>query len=324
MEETRFEETDNRSEKSNEGIASVSVYSLLQVFENLVLLGLCSLEKWDFALMKMKIHPDIVCNGDLFSLYLVLNQVFQNLSSKIYQTVDSQDKLPLVHKNEMSFSDIMQTANPILKKKTWKDRNFSGDVMNSMLTIVREVLLKHVEKEPGDDNKRKSRKTESKNKKQKSCEREPSPCPSNASSSSQSSSSSESSASSSSSSSSSSSDDEYEKIFKSKTTKSNKSPLIRQIFQTRKHNLRKKMMTPGEKGRYMIKIEISDVRDLKKCKTPKTYWTQVSKKALFVINPKDDVFKKVDDLMITVGQKISKIQGTEVERFKFDKNNKFN
>jgi hypothetical protein len=95
---------DKRSELStSENVPTVSVYSLIQVFENLVLLGLTYLENWDSTLSKLKINANIASNGELFGLFLILNQVFQALSSKLYLSVHSQDKLLLVEKNDMTF-----------------------------------------------------------------------------------------------------------------------------------------------------------------------------------------------------------------------------
>lgn len=324
---------DARSEKSETMSApSVSVFSLIQLFENLVLIGLTSLEKWDNALNLMKIHPDVVSSGEIFNCYVILNQVLQYMSSKLYQQVNSQDKLPLVLQNEMTFNEIMHAAGPILKKKTWKDRTFSNDTVNKLILLVRDFLNTEESKKGKISRKRKSNKNKKskkvkKNKSSDQPRREGSPCPSTASSSSTSSSSSSSSGSTSSSSSvdsDSSNTDKYDKLFKNNKHGKSSSPVIKQVFQTVKHNTRKKMVTPGERARFMIKIELTDCKDLKKCKSPKSYWTQVSKKSVFLLESKDEMLKKIDEIMLAVGQRISKTKGVEIEALKLDhKNEKY-
>lgn len=47
-----------------------------------------------------------------------------------------------------------------------------------------------------------------------------------------------------------------------------------------------KLETPGEPGTHLIKIEITDVKDLKACKNQKTYWKKVNKKGVFLLDTK--------------------------------------
>lgn len=57
-------------------------------------------------------------------------------------------------------------------------------------------------------------------------------------------------------------------------------------FQYRVKHRMFKLETPGEPGTHLIKIEITDVKDLRTCKNQKTYWKKVNKKVVFLLDTK--------------------------------------
>lgn len=111
--------------------------------------------------------------------------------------------------------------------------------------------------------------------------------------------------------------DKFDQLFRVRSSK--KTPIkVKQIFQTQKRRLRRKLSTPGEEGRYMIKIELTDTKDLKKVK-PNQYWTQVSAKAVFLAEPKSTIFKKIKSMLFDVGRNIKEMPGVDCEEMKLDK-----
>lgn len=342
--------------------AEVSSMKLVAIIENLILLGLVSIVKWEFVLEKLKIHPDVASNTELLNLYFTLRQIYNHFSSKIIEESDlSQHKVPLINANEHSLKDLMNLINPLLRKKPYKERLYSHSCINKLLHITRGILSKHFKTNVLNDsdtdcdkidettkpksrpNKSHKRKKSSKSKKVKKIKRnvdlssedesaktknkqkeninyDSDSSDSNKSSSSSSSSSSASSSDSSASSSSSNSDsDRFDSLFKKSASK--KPVIIKQIFQTQKNNMRRKFTTPGEQGRYMVKIELTDVKDLKKCESYKSYWTKVSKKIIFLLNAEDETFKKVEDIIFEKGKEISRMKGTVKDGVKLNSRN---
>lgn len=71
--------------------------------------------------------------------------------------------------------------------------------------------------------------------------------------------------------------DSFTKLFH----KNKNEPLyISQNFQFQIHNERRKIIIPGETGTHLIKIEISEVKGLKKCKSERFFWQKVSKRII--------------------------------------------
>jgi len=109
-------------------------------------------------------------------------------------------------------------------------------------------------------------------------------------------------------------DECLDQIFKISEESSKKTvPKIKQIFQTRNKKQVKKITSPGEVGRYMIKIEMTDCWDLKGCNSSKTYWTKIARKAVFLTDIKDPILKSVESILLNVGKGISNIPETEVD-----------
>src|SRR5436190_15389782 len=160
---------DNESVKSTESRASGSGFKLTAIFENLVLCGLISLAKWDFALDSMKINPDVLSDPELFGVYIFLTQVFQTISQKLLQDISSQDKIPYVQNKPMSLNEIMRLASPTLKRKAIRSKTFSSDCMNKLLVIIKDILYKFVDNgiAPTEKTKSQKRKVDKKTKRSK-------------------------------------------------------------------------------------------------------------------------------------------------------------
>ena len=126
MDAQKEKEQDAESVKSAESQRQGgSSYALATIIENLVLTGLVSLAKWDFFLNEMKKHPHVASNPDVFGVYLMLSQIYQFLSTKLYTDLNvcSQDKVPIVQNKTMDLKEVMRLVNPILKKKEFQRQN---------------------------------------------------------------------------------------------------------------------------------------------------------------------------------------------------------
>lgn len=102
--------------------------------------------------------------------------------------------------------------------------------------------------------------------------------------------------------------DEFSKIFdsiKTEDKKKDRKKKISQIISIVSNDNQKILTTPGEWGSHLIKIEITDTRDLKG--VPKDeHWKKVGQKAVFLIKTSEDEnYKKIIKILQSVGKNIA-------------------
>lgn len=310
-----------------ENPAGVSLVNLLQIVQNLITLGLNSIELWTNVIPKVKDHKNFPKHPENQNLHLLLMQVSNHFCSKLFEFFPndlSQEKLPQMLIQKISSNDLIKVVKPLLKKKKFTDRSFSIECSNNLNSIIEDILEKGCEKpdfsycseeeeQVFDQITSKPKAQISKSKVQRSSKRKRSPSPSSSSG--------EESCDSSQVSDLSDSEDDrhnFSKLFKS----SMKGPVkIKQIFQTQKNRLRRKLTTPGEEGRYMVKVEVTDTKDLRRC-NPNQYWTKVSTKAIFLTESKSSLLKNIKSMLFDVGSKIKLTSGVEYEEIKLDRKSK--
>lgn len=287
---------DNASETSDTqhhaSQPTTSLFKLINVLENLILMGMCSLDIWDQTLNKLKTNIDVITDPEIFNLYCVLRDLFNILSSTIYTKLDilSPHKLPIVNSKEMTVDEIMDYLKSTLKKNSFKSRAYSVKAVQTLMKCVHTLLEN--ESSETELNKRKNENNDSStsSKKVKTCALDEE------------------------------NEDEFDKIFSS-TLDSSKPVIIKQILHHQLGKERKKLTTPGETGDYLVKIEVTETKDLQKCKSEKNFWMKVGKKAYFLVDKEDDILKDVNNIILRVGKKISKISDvtsstTEIEERK--------
>lgn len=307
---------------------SSEIITLLQIVQNLFALGLNSVQLWHDVIPQLRTNDKICSHPELMNLQLLLVRISQHFSSKLFDFFPndlSQEKLPNILAKEIPYKDLIKCVKPLLKKKGFCDRSFTIEASNILNSVVEyilksindaeenmeSVLIDDEEKEEHNKPPRREYVSDIKrsSKKRRSSSPAQSDCSSAFSESEQSNYESESD--------SESDSDKFDKLFKGNKIK--KGPVkIKQMFQTQKKRMRRKLVTPGEEGRFMVKIELTDTKDLKRCQ-PNQYWTKVSTKAVFLTEPKSHLYKQVDSLMYEVGRKIKTMPGSECEETKLDK-----
>lgn len=303
----------------------VGMVDLFQIIQNLLTLGLNSIGLWNEVLPKIKTDDRINSHPELLNLHLLLSQISQHLYAKVFEFFPndlSQEKLPHLLEKKLPSKDIMKKIKPLLKKKNFIDKVFSSETSKMLYAAVEEILapincLAETESIANegeitrDSSSRKAPETElKKSMKRKRADRSPSISVCSESES-------ESSHPESASDSDSDGSDDFDRLFKIKSVK--KGPLkIKQIFQTQRKGLRRKLSTPGEEGRFMVKIEVTDTKDLKKCSSSQ-YWTKVSTKTIFLTEPKSRRYKEIKSMLYSVGRDLKTTPGVECEEVKVDK-----
>lgn len=313
--------------------SAMGMIGLLQIIQNLITLGLNSIELWHTVIPKLRNHEQFSTQPELLNLHLLLTKVSQHLYSKLFDFFPSdlsQEKLPNLLAKQISSRDLLKAIKPLLNRKEFNNRSFSIESSNFLNGTVEDILatincfetssvIEDLEKDDQSISKPTSSKREhgTEMKGSTSSKRKRNRSPSPVGSSSASSEAELSHHSELDSDSDSDDSDKFDRLFKVKSNK--KSPIkIKQVFQTQKKRLRRKLTTPGEEGRYMIKIELTDTKDLRKCQLNQ-FWTKVSAKAVFLTEPKSKVYKQIRDIMYDVGQEIKSTAGVQSEELKLDR-----
>lgn len=311
-------EDDNRSEVDESGNSN---FKLVHVLENLFVLGLTSLQNWEIGLAYMKTHDDVKSNPLLLQLWYTLNQLCATFSSHVYLHADpSCEKLPEFINEEKTFDEIVNILKPLLNKKAFKDKVYSSEIVQKVLNVFKNSpLMDRTEpKENKNETKTTKRKGKAVQKKSKKTRRVSVSSSSSAASNSDSHSSS---SSESESDSESQSGNSFEKLF-SKIKKKN--VVIKQIMQYSTGDTKRKLTTPGEVGTHLVKIEITDTKDLRKCSSERVYWQEVNKKGYFLLNVKENeedkrLHKELDGILVKIGSRISKIKNVKQDELVVDR-----
>lgn len=283
-------------------------FKLSEIVEMLFSIGMTSYLMWERVLTNFGKSFEVQTDPLLLQIYMILKQLSAAFGSFIHENCDpSQYKLPLLMEEEKSLKELLSILNPLLKKKSFKEKLFSHNVVNKLMILIRNAL--QPDETVVSQKKRKAKKVKKSVKKSKK----------HVSKKHSSSSSSSDSSSSGSSSSSSDSEEEFGKLFKDKSK--NKIPYVSQqfIFVTGK-DLKQRIVTPGEQGSHLIKIEITDTRDLKKCQSDK-YWQKVHKKGYFLLNNKNDedkaILSQLDSILVEACKRVKEtIPNLKKDKFK--------
>lgn len=121
------------------------------------------------------------------------------------------------------------------------------------------------------------------------------------------------------------SEDEFNKIFDSIKSDSNekkkdKKKKIAQSFTIVANDKQRILTTPGEWGSHLIKIEVTDTRDLKG--VPKNdRWKKISQKAIFFVKShEENNFKELNKILQNVGKNIASTIGVKKDIKKIYRN----
>lgn len=284
---------------------SLIFFTILDILENLHILGMSSLSKWELVMTQLKNTGDIV--GDpimlqIFSCLKPFHKLFYTHMSSNQVSAKTFENLSFL---EIEFDELLAIWQPEAQKKYYASKTFSPEHIKKFTDVVRKILLVNDESDDEDD--RVPKRKELKQKKSDFKTKKPKLDYINILSEN----------SSSGSDSDSEAGDSFAKLFNQSKSKSGLK--ISQIFQYNAGSCRKKITTPGEKGSHLIKIEITDFRDLKNCKSEKFYWQKINKKGYFLLNTtvSDDqeILSSLVNILAKVATRVSKIKNAKFETF---------
>lgn len=275
-------------------------FKLIELLETLYILGMDSLNKWELVINGIKTNDNVTENPYLLQISFILQELCKCFSHHIYSnTTDlNQERIIISIDEAKSFNEILSILNPLLKKKSFKDKVFSSDIVQCFLRLVKTILF-------GD----KKRKLQCKKNNFKKCKRVKKSCDVSSNSSSSSSTDTDLSG---------QEEDEFAKLFQK--SEKRQPIIISQQFQYQTSDCRKKITTPGEQGTHLIKIEITDTKDLKKCKGEKFFWTKVSRKGYFLLNlisnDRDgEILNSLNNILSLICERILQIKNVKKESF---------
>lgn len=99
---------------------------------------------------------------------------------------------------------------------------------------------------------------------------------------------------------------------------------FQQIFSIKDKDSHKVFTSPGEIGSHLVKIEVSDVKEIVDVSAIDR-WRMVSKKAIFLVGSENDKkYRIIQDLLKDTAHNISNLKGVKSEVKRFTKKSKYN
>ena len=114
-------------------------------------------------------------------------------------------------------------------------------------------------------------------------------------------------------------DDEFNKIFTSIKRKSKKNDKTDELFEQfvsfKSNGSNKTLTTPGEKGSYLIKIDISDTNDLRGVDR-KDRWLKAAYRSQFLLQCKDTTYTQLHKIILMKSRELARIKNVKKQLFK--------
>lgn len=266
-------------------------YDLKGVVNLLILIGMTSVNIWERVIFDAKKRVSDVMNVELTTLYFNLKMVCNSICTGIATNCDlSQEKLEMINDIERDYNEIMEHAGPTIN--IFNQNRYSVEVVRIFKDLAQDIIAQINSIEISDDEEKSKNKP--KNKKRKTDEQEDDEDDNNDNG---------------------DEEDELLRLFGKKCgsfkSKSKKLVFSQQVT-TRTDEIMRKCTTPGESGKYLMKIEITDCDDLKGTK-PAQYWTKVWKKAVFLVDDdKDPAFTAMNGVWMSQAKRILKMKDVKV------------
>lgn len=112
-------------------------------------------------------------------------------------------------------------------------------------------------------------------------------------------------------------EDEFNKLFSSlkDVTEPKKKNIFQQTLMFQSNGTRKMLTTPGEKGRYLMKIEITDTRDLRG--VPKNdWWQKAAYRTQFLVDSdKNPIYTQLHKIVLNKAKDFTKIKNLKKTKF---------
>lgn len=269
-----------------------SDYTLKSIVELLILLGLTSATMWEKILFQIKSDVSNLMNTEVTNLYFSLKLVAQSVCSGVIQSGDlSQQKLEIINDSEREHTELMSYIEPTLN--LLPQIFYSTDSVKHIKNFIATALKENNATQSSDEPPCKKQKNDTNTNTTEAML------------------------------------NLFGKTIENKKKKS-KEVVISQQFSLRDEQVLRKYATPGETGKLMVKIEITDCDDLKGVGVTQ-YWTKVWKKAVFLLDGEDDpAFKTIDNILLDQLKNISEIkdvkmteyddEGSSSRKFRFGRN----
>lgn len=104
-------------------VGKPGMISLLQIIQNLILLGLNSITLWQNVIPKLKNMDNFSSQPELLDLQLILSHVSHHLFTNVFNFFPndlSQDKLPLMCDSGISSKELLKESSLFEKEKLYQ------------------------------------------------------------------------------------------------------------------------------------------------------------------------------------------------------------
>lgn len=119
-----------------------SDFGVSELLENLLALGMNTVNKWDVVMCALKTNAEIASSSVLLNMYFVIRVLFTALSNHMLSIPESQDKIFILNEDELGFDEVFDILAKTLNKKSVKDKRFSSKSVSKLCNIIRGILEK--------------------------------------------------------------------------------------------------------------------------------------------------------------------------------------
>ena len=264
------------------GLRHEECLSLEDILKLIYYLGLSSYGQWED--MMKKIQPDIISidNVNVFSLYIQLRDITKKIKFALETTiVNSQKDLMLLNNYLFDIDEIYNYLNTNIVH--FKEKNILRTTFSIINSIIKNKMMYRFEDE--EEEEEDPMNIDIVNNDDDDDD----------------------------------GDVDFKRLFKSVkryTSKNEKTDeLYDQYISFKKDDSTKTLTTPGEKGRYLIKIDITDVNDLKGI-NKKDRWTKAAYRSQFLLQSKDSTYMQLHKIVLSKSRELAKIKNIKKQTYK--------
>lgn len=291
-----------KKKKNLSGMNLSNTFTVFQLLDLLIVSGMNTSNVWNYVKEKLTIRLNSVADVPILYVFSSIQTISEIIDHMVSFSSLSQHKVLLHKDRKLTVNEILDAIKQDTKNSDLLARVFNINSVQTIIKEIKEILNQHLKRKNTETDTESTKKV-LKKKKQKKYQMSSSECSYTEDDSSD-------------------CDERLSRLFK--IDKKKRKPVsITQIFQYTTNNVKKVMKTPGETGTHLLKIEITDMKDLKNVTSPTKYWTKIAKKAYFVIDNnksnESEILTNLNEVLMKIGEKISNTQNVEKEKIKLDK-----
>jgi len=126
---------------TSKGDAGILFLTIIQLIENLHVLGMSNLTIWDMVTSSLKTRTEILTDPLLFQIFTSFKYLYDILNDYIYTDPNvNQKTAEQLAFREFELEELLEIFPPEIEKSTFKDKLFSFDHVLKFNELVKKIL----------------------------------------------------------------------------------------------------------------------------------------------------------------------------------------